>query len=92
MQKRYYPIDTEEENKLLNIPLIDRSRKCIINGKGWEDRYYDICLHMERDKIRLNQLCTNYMEALEWTCKYYTFGCQDWNWKYNYNYHRYCAI
>ena len=90
MQKRYYPVNTEEEreHKLLNIPLIDRSKEMYINPleKGWEDRYYDICLHMDRDKVRLNQLCTNFMEALEWTYKYYTFGCQDWNWKYNYNY------
>ena len=41
---------------------------------------------MKRDKIRLNQICTNYMEALEWTYKYYRFGCHDWEWKYNYNY------
>tara|TARA_A100001015_G_C15041706_1_gene740124 strand:- start:1987 stop:3537 length:1551 start_codon:yes stop_codon:yes gene_type:complete len=90
LQKRHYPTNTleEKENKLLNIPIVDRSKEIYINPNenGWENRYYDICLHMERDKIRLNQLCTNYMEAIEWTYKYYRIGCQDWNWKYNYNY------
>ncbi len=90
MQKRRFPCNTpeEKEQKLLNIPIIDRIKETYINPeeKGWEDRYYDICLHMKRDNIRLNQLCTNYMEALEWTYKYYRYGCQDWEWKYDYNY------
>ena len=90
MEKRYYPINTveEKEYKLTNTPVLDRSKEKYINPelKGWEERYYDVCLHIERDKIRLNQVCTNYLEALEWTYKYYRFGCQDWEWKYNYNY------
>ena len=90
LEKRYYPVNTieEKELKLTNLPTIDRIKETYINPneKGWENRYYDICLHMERDKIRLNQLCTNYLQALEWTFKYYKYGCQDWNWKYNYNY------
>jgi 5'-3' exonuclease len=90
MQSRYYPTNTieEKEYKLTNMPIIDRIKETYINPEesGWEERYYDICLHMKRDKIRLNQICTNFMEALEWTYKYYRFGCQDWEWKYNYNY------
>ena len=90
MQKRYYPVNTfeEKEYKLTSMPIIDRIKETYINPEehGWEERYYDVCLHMKRDKIRLNQICTNYMEALEWTYKYYRFGCQDWEWKYNYNY------
>ena len=69
------------------MPIIDRIKETYINPEesGWEERYYDICLHMKRDKIRLNQICTNFMEALEWTYKYYRFGCQDWEWKYKYS-------
>jgi 5'-3' exonuclease len=41
---------------------------------------------IEIDETRKKQICTNYLEGLEWTMKYYTTGCADWRWCYNYNY------
>ena len=76
------------KNDILNIPLKNREIEHYINPieKDWEKRYYTSCLKIDKNEIRLKQLCTNFLEGLEWTFKYYTKGCTDYRWKYNYNY------
>ena len=34
----------------------------------------------------MKNLSLNYLETLEWTYKYYTIGCQDWQFCYQYDY------
>ena len=41
---------------------------------------------MKPNTANVRAVCTNYLEALEWTMKYYTVGCADWRWCYNYSY------
>jgi hypothetical protein len=35
---------------------------------------------------RLQMICVNYIEGLEWTMRYYSTGCVDWRWTYTYPY------
>lgn len=80
--------DEEMKNKIMNIPLNNRTIEHYINPheNGWSYRYYDKCFHITYEKSRIKQICHNFLEALEWTYSYYTNGCKCWDWKYNYNY------
>jgi 5'-3' exoribonuclease 1 len=83
---------SKEEDPILfsvnNIPLTDRCKEKYINPYeyGWKERYYSTLLDTERNECSKKQICINYLEGLEWTFKYYLYGCPDWEWSYNYNY------
>jgi 5'-3' exonuclease len=70
------------------LPSYERSTEKFINpfNTGWEARYYKSLFFVEIDDVRKKQICTNYLEGLEWTMKYYTNGCADWRWCYQHNY------
>jgi len=70
------------------IPMYERAIEKYINPftSNWQYRYYKTLFNVEIDEIRKKQICTNYLEGLEWTMKYYTTGCCNWRWSYNYNY------
>jgi len=89
-EKRFIKATTPEEklDKLNRIPIMERHEEHFINPTlpGWQNRYYERLFHMEINDDRRKQICFNYMEAIEWTMKYYTCGCVDWRWKYKYNY------
>lgn len=83
------------EDKLINLPSTDRAVELYINPEetGWEARYYqslfDIRIYDAKAKANddcLKEICTNYLEGLEWTFKYYSTGCVDWRWTYKYHY------
>ena len=77
-----------KEEELNALPLIDRKIENYINlGEiGWQERYYNELFDIEINENRRQQICTNYLEGLDWNFKYYTKDCPDWNWKYNYKY------
>jgi 5'-3' exoribonuclease 2 len=73
---------------LLDFPMREREIETYINPneKGWESRYYKTLFDIEIDDTRRKEICINYLEGLEWTMKYYTSGCPDWEWHYKYDY------
>ena len=88
MSKRLmYQKDAEADENLL-LPLKERAHELYINPPetGWEARYYKILFQIRIDDDRRQEICTNYLEGLEWTMKYYSTGCADWRWKYHYAY------
>ena len=88
--KYHLPDETPEDKfkKFDSIPTYERSLEKYINPftNNWQYRYYKSLFSVEIDEHRKKQICTNYLEGLEWTMKYYTTGCADWRWCYNYNY------
>jgi 5'-3' exonuclease len=85
------PPDITDEDKFKqfdSIPTYERSLEKFINPykANWQVRYYKTLFNIDIDETRKKQICTNYLEGLEWTMKYYTTGCPDWRWFYNHNY------
>jgi len=89
-------------NEFMSIPLQERAAEKYIDPfrENWEFRYYDALFGIDiyaRDRKsgsgsgvanidRLQMICVNYIEGLEWTMRYYSTGCVDWRWTYKYPY------
>ena len=86
----FLPEETPDDKfkKFDALPTYERQLEKYINPHkpGWQSRYYKHLFQIDMDDMRKKQVCTNYLEGLEWTMKYYTTGCPDWRYKYNYHY------
>ena len=90
LSKRKLQDETPEDKykKFDSIPIYERSLEKYINpfNNNWKEIYYKTLFHLDPDEKRIEQICINYLEGLEWTMKYYTTGCADWRWSYKYSY------
>jgi 5'-3' exonuclease len=90
LSKKRYSLSTEQDKNdyFQNVPTIYQMDEDYISpdNSQWEDRYYKTLFHCPRDKQHVSDICTNYLEGLEWVFKYYSTGCPHWKWKYNYHY------
>ena len=85
--------DKEKEETFQSTPILFREEELYISPQqdGWKERYY---FRFFREKenasfsetVSKKEICINYLEGLEWVCKYYSSNCPDWTWKYNYTY------
>jgi len=73
---------------LQNIPVTYRGDELYIcpSDANWNERYYKTLFGGPQSSTNIRDICTNYMEGLEWVFKYYSNGCPHWKWKYNYHY------
>jgi 5'-3' exonuclease len=84
--------------EFMSIPMQERAVERYIDPfrENWEYRYYDALFGVDiyaknrsgegRGVDRLQMICVNYIEGLEWTMRYYSTGCVDWRWTYKYPY------
>lgn len=84
---RYYH-NKDEEEKFDVIPQIQQEVEHYINPDedGWQWRYYKKLTDVDIQYFSPQKMCINYLEALEWTLHYYTFGCKNVRWSYHYMY------
>ena len=78
-----YRADTSEENRVNNLPMIQREQEhviCPIKSK-WQERYYSSFF-----KSLPPEIGKNYIDMLAWNMQYYTTGCTNWKMSYLYMY------
>ena len=84
-------------NDFMTIPMQERAVEKYIDPfrENWEFRYYDALFDVDiyaksgrgaPTIDRLQMICVNYIEGLEWTMRYYSTGCVDWRWSYKFAY------
>ena len=78
----------ETPEQTLHLPSTERGLEYYIDPAkpNWERRYYHALFDEPITDKRCKAYCMNYLEGLEWTFAYYTYGCVDWKWKYEYMY------
>jgi 5'-3' exonuclease len=75
-----------DELNMCPIKYRDKEKQINPFTNNWERRYYETLFHVKMTASVCKQICTNYLEGMEWTFKYYSSGCVDWRWSYNYHY------
>lgn len=69
-------------DKLNFLPLYDNSLETELSNDFNKDKYNEIVLHSNEDKIQ--EICRNYFEVLEWNWKYYNGDMKMRNVVYKY--------
>jgi 5'-3' exoribonuclease 1 len=81
------PTNPKDMEEFVNdIPMRYRAEEMYISPDDyyWQRRYYS-SLFLGGD-VKVDAICKNYLEGLEWVFMYYSRGCPHWRWKYNYSY------
>ena len=77
--------NTTLEKRVNNLPMLKREKEYIIcpTNVDWQKRYYN---QLFQAQVNVNEVCTNYVQMMEWNMRYYTTGCSNWTLYYHYAY------
>jgi 5'-3' exonuclease len=77
--------NTTLEKRVNNMPMLKREKEYIIcpTKPEWQSRYY---AQLFASGVNIGEVCTNYVQMLEWNIRYYTTGCCNWTLYYHYAY------
>jgi len=76
--------NTTLEKRVNNMPMLKREKEYIIypTKPQWQSRYYAQLL----PSVNIEEVCSNYVQMLEWNIRYYTTGCCNWTLYYHHAY------
>lgn len=77
--------NTTLEKRINNLPMLKREKEYIIcpTKPEWQSRYY---AQLFSKDVNIEEVCTNYVQMLEWNIEYYNTGCSNWSLYYHYAY------
>ena len=92
--KRFYPENNEKaiENKFACMPSWERNIEKFINPfeEEWQHRYYYSLFAIDSRANdypkKIESLCRNYLETLQWVYYYYSSSCKNWTMYFKYHY------
>lgn len=92
--KKYYPENNSQEieHKFNCMPSWERNIEKFINPheEEWQHRYYYSLFNFDSRKNdynkKIEELCTNYLETLQWVYYYYSSPCKNWTIYFKYHY------
>ena len=78
----------ERELEELNYyPIFNKNNLIKFGYDDWQNKYYKYYFNIGnslKNSSLINNICTNYIEGLQWNIKYYLEECPSYSWYYKY--------
>ena len=83
-----YSNDMEcELEKIRFYPTFNKKSAFKFGENNWMNNYYNYYFNIKNiylSKTNIDEICTNYIEGLQWNIKYYLEECPSYTWYYKY--------
>jgi len=77
----------KELDQLRYYPIINKNKYLKLGYDDWREKYYKYYFNInniQKSKNNVDDICSKYIEGLQWNIKYYLEGCSCWSWYYPY--------